>query len=298
MSSTRLLAIIGIALWLPLDAFAQGAATPADPVTRMIVFPFDTSLPPSFSNVSAKLTYVLVRESENRKMAVSVAKASLADTAAIVGCSLPDRDCEQRILQQLGADEAIHGSAAPAAEPGRVTIELQRLRASSPPVSKSVELVADDADMLSAELGTIIPDFLDTATTAEASGDSGGLAFDRSRVRRSSWIVAGSGAGMSALGVVFWALASKSQHDINRAPTDSAADLERLVELEARGKQRALIGNTLIGIGMLTATLGAILVYQQGSGGPSSSQRGQAVHVMPMAMAGGMGLTVTMGWSL
>ena len=96
-----------------------------------------------------------------------------------------------------------------------------------------------------AEAGPIDPNATDTtspepmelgttpsANTADTSEDGG---YDFSRVQPLSWGVTGAGAGLVLTSFVFYGLAGSKQDEVNAARANTAADIERIMDLESSG---------------------------------------------------------------
>jgi hypothetical protein len=107
--------------------------------------------------------------------------------------------------------------------------------------------------------------------------------------------VLGGGVAAAGLGMIFLSVASSRQGDIDDAPTDSLADLQRLEDLESSAKRNKLIGASLLVVGLAGTVVGGVLVYREGSRTPADRPR---VKVSPMFMRHGGGLAVSLPWDL
>lgn len=263
------------ALFVPV-ASGQGRSS------HMVIFPLES--PPEHVELVHELTQTLIEESKSRKMHVTTAQATFTDTALIAGCAEPSDDCYQRILDQLNADHGVTGTISPSGE-GSVKVELVYFRRDAEPVKKTFEVETARA---SEEAVASVPELL-----GEPASPSGG-SFSVSSVKKSSWIVMGSGGGAMAVGMMFWVLASRQQTRVNEAAVGTVAELERLADLENSAKRRATIGNVFFFGGLTAVTVGALLAYRQGK--RSAAEEG-AMTFAPMPVQGGMGLSLTVGWS-
>jgi hypothetical protein len=102
--------------------------------------------------------------------------------------------------------------------------------------------------------------------------------------------VTGGGVALAAAGGVFWGLARGTQGEIDDAPTDTVADLERLAELEATARDRATIGNVLViagGVAIAGGLTWALLDRR-------ASKR--EVAATPLFVPGGGGIGVAGSW--
>jgi hypothetical protein len=236
---------------------------------------------------------------------VEVATASLADTAVIVGCDPAERACLDAVAAALNVDRLLFARI----EPGTATTARVEVTLSSRehgPVSASFDVRGDrrddDLDALAAGVVTLFEQ--DEDLVAEPPPDEPPpdeppppadpvpvpgppIATDEA-APRARWplYVAGGGTGVVAVGVTMWALAASKQGEIDDAPTETAADLERLADLEASARTRATAGNLLV-VGGAIAIVGGVGYYLFG-GGESSTTVGAA------PVAGG-GAAVSLG---
>ena len=272
---------------------------------RVLVIPLESTVPDAQADIVLAFNLALAQLIEqDATTKVTVAQTSLDDTMAVVGCSERSASCLTRVAEALAVDYIVYGSAAPGDTPDTfaITLVVARRDGAVPPVEHSFPV--QSAEVTTAEsafAGAAPAGFLrataatDPAENAAPAGGSSGdrsLTFDLDRVEQTSWIVTGTGGALFGAGVVFWLLASSSQSDVNNHPLDSAADFDRLVELEDRTRNRATIGNALVVTGAVTAVVGAVLAVRQGL----VREQPASITVAPMVTGTSVGLTLVLGW--
>jgi hypothetical protein len=66
------------------------------------------------------------------------------------------------------------------------------------------------------------------------------------------------------LGLAAWTIAAVKQSDIDDAPTNTTADLERLADMESSARGYANVGNGLVIVGAVTVAAGAVWWWKVG----------------------------------
>lgn len=271
------------------------------------MIPLESSVPDAQVDIVLAFNLALAQLLEQDATAkVTVAQTSLDDTMAIVGCSERSASCLTRVAEALEVDYIVYGSAAPGDTPDTfaITLVVARRDGALPPVEHRFSVqaaevtTAEDAFTASAPAGFLRATEAAPAegsapvTGAPSSSGDRSLTFDLDRVERTSWIVTGTGGALFGAGVVFWILASSSQSDINNHSVDSVADFDRLVELEDRARNRAVIGNVLAITGTVTAVVGVVLAVRQGL----VREEPAGVAITPMVTDTSLGLSLVIGW--
>jgi hypothetical protein len=125
----------------------------------------------------------------------------------------------------------------------------------------------------------------DNVVRDEPGGGGGG--------RRTLYIAGvATGGGLIAIGALLWLGASGVQDDVNNAPDRTSADVERLLDLEAKGDRYALFGNICVIGGVAVAGTSAFLWWR-------SSRRAErtTARVVPAGFdGGGVGIGLAGGW--
>jgi hypothetical protein len=281
------------------------APATAQATDRVLVIPLESTVPDAQADVVLAFNLALTQQIEqDTATKVTVAQTSLEDTMAIVGCSERSASCLTRVAQALEVDYIVYGSAAPGDTPDTFAITLVVARRSGDvaPVEHRFSVQVAEVQAAESAFAAAAPAGFLRATKAidqaqpappAAAPDSGNrsLTFDVDRVEQTSWIVTGTGGALVGAGVVFWLLASSSQSDVNDHAVDSPADFDRLVELEDRTSNRAIIGNVLVLAGTATAVVGAVLAVRQGL-----VREEPAITVTPMANGDSVGISLSIGW--
>jgi hypothetical protein len=194
-----------------------------------------------------------------------VTGASLEDSALMLGCTPSEGSCIDLVIETGGADGAVI-----------VPQDVGELLVRRGGVGNSAKVAAGGSDYdwkvaLSQAFGLPAP----AAPAATASGkvdlssssssSGGGMQF--SKVKTRSWVVLGSGAATSIVGLVLLNIASGKQEDVNGHPVDTAADLEALRDLESSGENFNLYGNVFVIAGGLATVAGVgLMVWDMKSG--------------------------------
>ena len=131
-------------------------------------------------------------------------------------------------------------------------------------MSQAAASSADGADVATSSEAQIGAESQAELTPLHVSGDAqgptGAIGSFFSRVERRSWIVVGSGAAATGVGLLFLSVASSKQDEVDAHPTESVADLRALQDLESSGKNFTVFGNFLLVGGGLAILSGAGLM--------------------------------------
>lgn len=228
-----------------------------------------------------------------------VNEASREDVFTLAGCAEPSDDCLRQALGMLEVREAVTGEVQ--ASGGGVSVELRAVSADGAPRVRTVELRAGSAEEQARQFAPEAEAFWrnepspagsaaaqpaagGTAAGADLSrGPEPGASFSAGRVKPWAWAVAGTGAGLIAVGSILLVASQSKQSEVDDAPTDTVEDLEHLADLEASGRSYARWGNLCVVIGGAAAVAGGILIWRQGR------SAGGEVTVAPAAADGGVG---------
>jgi hypothetical protein len=232
---------------------------------------------------------------------VARATAPIADTAVIVGCEPTEDSCLDAVAAALNVDQLLIARIAATGAKGEdATVEITAVTREARPVRQTFTVHAASRDADLAALEEQVPVMLEAG---EARRDEPEPPPEPVPVpvpvpvpgpeRRSSagpLIVAGAGGALLVAGGVFWGLAASTQGEIDDAPTATAADLERLADLEDEARLRANVGNVLIVAGAVVAA-GGVTWYLV------SRRRGREVRVAPLVdPSGGGGVAIGGAW--
>lgn len=307
--------------WVPVVALALLAVSaPARAgARRVLVFPLAGAVPGHGAAALDRLTRVIARSAGLAGAEVTIGGASFDDTAALVGCGAPDAACLSQVATSLRVDELVVGTVQ-AADAGSATVTLRFFRDGA--VTEHVfTLPAGDLDTMVQRLAreapaifvgsseppppppeadpTPAPPFpsappppVNPAPPAvtpdpEPRGTAGPRGF--ARVGATWWVVAAAGVGLAGAGGWLLLEASALQDEVDAAPTRTAADLDRLVELEDEGERYTILGNgLLIAGGAAVAVGGAMILYR----GLAAERERPAFSVTPMPLRGGGALVL------
>lgn len=98
------------------------------------------------------------------------------------------------------------------------------------------------------------------------------------------------GSGLATLGLVLWAAANSTQHDIDIAPTRTSQDLAHLKDLESRGDTYAALGNVLVATGAIVGGLATYLYIKDRRSGSTATAR-----IVPTVLDHGAGVVLAIG---
>jgi hypothetical protein len=101
-----------------------------------------------------------------------------------------------------------------------------------------------------------------------------------------------TGGGLIAIGALLWLGASSVQGDLDNAPNRTSADVQHLLDLEARGDRYALLGNLCVVGGVAIGGASAVLWWRSSRRADRTTAR-----VVPAGFAGGgVGIGLAGGW--
>ncbi len=256
-----------------------------------------------------------------------VTRAPLGDLLAVAGCAEASDDCLQQARALLEVGRVVAGDVEPAGS-GRVRVSLRLIAARQKARRRALLLAGGNAAALEADFraraaafwrdpdaasatsrspkrpsGLAPASASDTSAASDtpaggadlvASGDAPEAGFSARRVDPLAWGVAGGGAGLAVVGGLLLLVAADKQDQVNDAPTETAADLDALVELEESGRTYARWGSVLTVVGAVTAAAGAALVFKQGSeAARDDGATGGALTLSPSLFPGGAGAVLT-----
>lgn len=255
-----------------LIAIACVAAGTARADDKTIVVPAEAAS----GKVDAAVLRAAARGVKQAAPAATVADASLADSAFILGCDPATDACRDEVAGQLGyqrlvivsrrdADvEVVVRARGGASQRKRFVVTGEGDQAGLATVERDV------AAMLGGGGGGGAGDAGGGAAVGDGGGGGGagdvgvggaggGGATGGARGMPKGALIVGIGGGALVLGgFVMWGLAAATQGEIDDAPTNTAADFDHLAALESDGRRYASIGNGLvIGGGVAVVAAGA-----------------------------------------
>ena len=273
----------------------------------------------------AKVDAALVKLARAREPQAAAGELNFTDAATAVGCKPDAASCKDEVLGMLGVDEIVTVRVTP--KPGGLEIEARRFArggavrdarafvatgaapdkldglaplfgpASPPPTPPPPAAIRSTPAPAATEPAPIPPpaapaaeppppDIITILPSQQAVPPPVDLAHRR------SYEVAGmaTGGGLVALGLVMWAAASRTQSNINSAPTATTQDLEHLKSLESRGDIYAGVGNVFAVTGLVLGTVSTYLYIRDRNVGPASVAR-----LTPTVLDHGAGLMLTFG---
>ena len=289
---------------------ASAAAQEPEPV---LVVQFTGEVPPALEGAPERLSELLA--DIVRQTGAEVTVAPRGDVLTLAGCAEPSDDCLRQALGMLLVRAVLLGEVSPRGE-GGVEVELRLIATDEESRSRTVIVEGDSAEALEPGFRAEAEAFLRgqpspgeqaraaAAVEPEAGAEAGGGAdltgtaapaqgaggFSAGRVEPYAWGVAGGGAGMMLVGGLLLLAADGVQGDVDSAPTETVADLEALVDLEAKGRRYARWGSTFLVVGAVATAVGAVLVVRQGR-----SREESTITVAPSVTGDSVGLTLTVG---
>ena len=287
---------------------AAPAAAVAQEPEPVLVVQFTGEVPPELEGAPERLSELLA--DIVRQTGAEVTVAPRGDVLTLAGCAEPSDDCLRQALGMLLVRAVLLGEVSP--RDGGVEVELRLIATDEESRSRTLIVEGGSAEALEPGFRAEAEAFLrgqpspgEQARAAAAIGDpAGGEAaadltgtaapaqgsggFSASRVEPYAWGVAGGGAGMMLVGGLLLLAADGVQGDVDSAPTESVADLEALVDLEAKGRRYARWGSTFLVVGAVATAVGAVLVVRQGRSAEEST-----VTVTPSVSGDSVGLTLT-----
>jgi hypothetical protein len=314
-----LLGLVGAAL----GAAASPAPALADRLeSRVLVVPIERGDADAATAETA--TAAILRGAAAGGAKPTRAQASLADTAAIVGCDPATRPCLDAIGAALNVDQIVYGTLR--RNGSQLSLQLTVVARDAEPVTRVVEIerpTAKGMQPVEAEVASLVqgsgagltarpesraatgsrppvppketgPDALRSSGTSPPavapSGNTDEEASGFGRIGFSSWLLIGAGAALAAGGTYFWLQANDDQQQIDRAPTETVDDLERLADLEDRAVSHSRWGNGLAIAGGVAIAGGIALAIHQ-TRAPHRSR----VALQPIFSPDSIGLTLTIG---
>ena len=306
--------ILACAFALQVAATSTVAAAP----TKVLVLPLDGNVDPA---VRARLNLSVVKLARTIQGDVTVGDATFDETATAIGCGATSPTCAETVRATLGVDELVYGSVS-STPSGQVELVVHRVKARSAPRTSRI-VVAADAPPEEIE-AALTPRF--AATTARprttpvqptdprapdaplGQGDSldpgqpigpatptgpiGPIGptepahDDRARTRG---VIITSAGGLSVLiGLLLWSNKSEVQGEIDRAPTVTETDFDRLEELERRAWRYAMFGNVMVLGGLAVAGYGGWTLYKD--------QQARKLVVTPEVTPAGAGVMLRGTW--
>lgn len=298
-------------LVLLVVALAPGAAHAEQ--KKVLVLPFSGDLPANApADGLARLTAVVARSGGITGAEVNVGQASFADTATLVGCSTENAECLGKVAEALGVDQVVTGTVEVTGDGDTVVVELKLFKDQGV-VEKSLELPAPSFAAVIEGLARDVPALFVSERDPEPEPESApepepapepiappiteppsirDTAESSGGIGAAPWIVGAVGLAALGGGGALLYLARDRQDQVDSAPTASAADLDRLEELEDEGEQFTLAGNALlIGGGVAIAAAATLAVIRGLSGGDDDG----GVALAPMALPGGAGIHLSFG---
>ncbi len=272
------------------------------------------------ASTRSKIDTVIVRLASTAGTAVSPGDITFTDAAAAVGCKPEVAACRDEVLGMLAVDEVIYATTA--LKPGGTEIEVHRITRGG--VSRDAKMILatgqapDNLDNLAplftdaastnpvvsptspVEPGTP-PAPLPSATEPQPSPittqdpaisrqvDAGPNSMNR-RLQLAGMI---GGGVLTTIGFLLWGEAGTIQEKVDEHPVNTAAQLDDLKLLEARGDSYAAWGNVMFLGG---AVIGGIATYYFIKG-RRAANRAQTVGVAPAVFDHGAGITLTIGGS-
>jgi hypothetical protein len=223
---------------------------------------------------------------------VARSTASLQDTAVIVGCDPAQQSCMESVAAALNVDQMLLVTVK-SDTGGDVTVEVTAVSREAEPVTKQFVIHPttrkQDLAMIEAAVPAMLdaeghPEETDVGLEAGGNGEPGagagngkgngngdqqgtgdrepgtgtGSGDDRVSSTRAPEVITIAGGALAVVGLGAWMIAAKKQGDIDGAPTATAADLDRLEQMEGSARSYARIGNGLVIAGALTAAAGAV----------------------------------------
>ncbi len=256
----------------------------------------------SRAGAAEKLSDVLTDLLHQRGAELIEARVSRDDLAAVAGCADDGDACLQSVAQEMGVAHVIMGKVAAQGDKLSVSLALHDLGVGTR--RRTVVVAADDQDRFRLEATAFLdnkeppppkvvapPPPAVVAPPVTGQPTNGGFALGR--VKPYTWGIVGGGVVLAGIGAVLYTLAADKQDEIDRAPTDTLADLQRLESLESDGKNLATLGNAATVVGALAVGAGVTLAILQGR------RAGERPRVSAAPTIGrGLGVVVTVGGSL
>jgi hypothetical protein len=281
---------------------------------RVLVVALTGELPGDLAGLPEHLTTALADVIQDSGRVVT--RAALDDVLALAGCGEASAECLQNALAILEVGSLVTGEVEPSGS-GEIRVSLRLVTDGQPMRSRSFQLGGDQATLESgfrARAGAFWrdpdaaeppasepprpapaparekPDLIVAPPPAEAR-------FSARRVDGLTWAITGGGVGLTLVGGLLLAAASAKQDEVDAAPTDTAEDLEALVDLEATGRSYARWGTGVLVVGALATVAGVALVVKQGTEREPAAARprapGPTITLSPMLLERALGAVLT-----
>ena len=292
-----------VALLVVVCMIAPAAAAPR----KVLVLPLDGTAPPE---TRKKLSASFQKMARVLDGSVEAGLTSLGDTATALGCDPKTPKCVENVRATLGVDELVYGTADET--DGTITVVAKRYRKGKPVREMSVRIASSDPPTkIEPELLPVfgeepLPNTTDPNNPVDPNNSNAGdpLVSDPnakpvvpvepekpsgSNTERNIWIGVTSGGGLLLLvGLGLWASKSSIQDDIDKAPTNTTADFERLKDLEDKASSRGWAGNIFVVAGLAVAGYGGYRLWKY--------SRSKNVTVTPTPVEGGAAVFVGGRW--
>lgn len=271
-----------------------GAASPA--AAKVLVLTFRG---PNAAKLQAAVASSLAAAGRD----ASPSDTSFEDAAILLGCDPTTEACAAEVLSTLSVEEVVYGAANKSGEVVLVRVVAGQPRRTSTvridgeqPLEAALEpgvreLYADEATPVAPPAPAPAPE---SAVPPPAAGPPAGSWSTDAPTASSSkrWaLVLWGGAGTAALaGMGFWLHASSLRDDLDSSPDETAADRQRLDDLQSRAETSATLGNVLVVTSAGLAGAGAYFWIKH-----RRLRRDGAISVLPVLRPDGAGLVLTMG---
>lgn len=254
--------------------------------SRAKLFPLSSSgLPRSMKGTPGELTRVL-----SRSLGAEATTVPIEDAAELMECSLADRACLEAIAKSVGVKTILFGRLE--RDRGTIVVKLTTFDTSKGESQRTFELAGDTAEAL----GESLRDKLEvkpvepppTTRTIDVLPPPPPPARG---VTPATWGMVIGGGVTLGVGLGLLVSANSLRVEVATAPTETRADIDRLVALETAGRMRMQIGAGLTALGGLVTTIGVVrMVVQKRRTRPDEPR----LEVIPEA--GGASVWFSMGW--
>jgi hypothetical protein len=263
--------------------FGFAPAAHADP--RAKLFPLSSSgLPKSLKGAPAELTRVLARS-----LGAETTTVPIEDAAELMECSLTQNSCLEAIANSVGVTRILYGHVETGN--GGVVVQLTSYEAGKGETAREITISGETAD----ELATSLEDTLMKKAPVEEPPlvvtDPPPPLASTGGVTSGTWAMVIGGGAAVGVGVGLVLSANSLRTKVERAPTETSADIAFLIGLEKAGQQRMMIGGALVAVGGVVSTIGVIrMIAQKKSPKPEEPR----FDVVPES--GGASVRFSMGW--
>lgn len=269
-----------------------------------------------------KIDAAILRLAHAAEPQAAAGELNFTDAATAVGCK-PDTDsCKTEVLGMLGVDEIVATTVVP--RPGGLQIDVHRYARGGAtrdarmvlPTGASPDHLDGIAPLFGEPAAAPPPPAPAIARAAEPAAEPPGLpaptasqpesapaaiqpseqpaqpVLDQPGTTRQHYEIAGmvGGGSMVALGIVLWAATSRTQSDIDSAPTVTHQDLVHLRDLESRGEIYAGVGNGLAIAGLVVGGISTYFYIRD-----YRADRQPTARLAPTLLDHGAGVVLTIG---